>query len=115
MRVARHHRPHAAIAPHVRRDADTSEEDLHDRGRRADLDARADQRARHAVEATFELYVVIDVDLSFLPFGLLVAATGERLQRGPIELLERRPPAAFELLEGPGVEPLEQLADGLVE
>lgn len=64
---------------------------------------------------SFHFDVVVDVDPGELPFGILVPMLRQRLQRRSIQGLEQRAAAAFHLLEGAGVESLQQRGDGGIQ
>jgi hypothetical protein len=59
--------------------------------------------------------MVIDVDAPVLSLGQLVSHGGQCSQGGLVQRLEGGLPAAFELLERPRIELVEQLPDGLVQ
>ena len=67
----------AAVTALVRRDALTAREDLDNGLRCPQLDSRADQCDRHAVEAVVECDVVVDVHLGARPHAELVASCGK--------------------------------------
>ena len=73
------------------------------------------QTIRHAVEATFELDVIVDVDGGFLPRFDGEAFGGQGSQRGPVQFLEPASARALELAERLLIEPFEQVRDRFVE
>lgn len=58
-----------------------------------------------------DLDVTIEPDLALGPFGMLVGLGGQRLQRRPVERLERLPPARTQVPGHLAAERLEQLPD----
>ena len=79
-------------------------EDLDGVGADADIDLVAGQGMGDAVEGVMDLDVVVDVDAGLAPLGELVALARQRLQSGPVELLEPAAAATGGLLERPFVE-----------
>ena len=107
--------PAALVAADVAGDAGVLVEALH-RGRGvAQVDLFADQPVGNAVVVALELDVIVDVHGGPLPLGELVGLCGQRLEFGPVDLLEGLTPAAGQLLEGPEVELFQQLGDAPVE
>ena len=96
-------------------DAAALEEDFDGRLREARLDPRVHELIRHAVEVVIDLDVVIDVDATRLPFRQLVARARQRRERGPIELLEERPPTDAGDLHRAIVDGVDPLANGGVQ
>src|SRR5664279_4021455 len=88
-----------------------SDEDL-DRARTdADIGPLAHELVWNAVVVAVDLEVVVDADLGPLPGRELVGPVRQRLQRRSIDREKDASPGAFELSEGPVVEPLESLSD----
>ena len=96
-------------------DAVPLEEDFDGQLGHPGLDARVDQLIRHAVEVVVDLDVVIDVHATRLPGRQLVPRARQRLQRGPIDLLEERAPTDPEALHRPQVDRVDLGADRGIE
>ena len=62
-----------------------------------------------------DLDVVVEVDARLAPPGVLIALGRERLERGPVQVLEEAAPAALGLLERPLVERRQQGLDRLAD
>ena len=90
--------------------AATSDEDL-DRARGdADIGPLADELIGNAVVVALDLEVVVDADLGPLPGRELVWPVRQRLQGRSVDRLEDAASAAFELSEGPVVQPFDRSA-----
>jgi hypothetical protein len=89
-----------------------TDEDLDRRGRDADLGPLADELIGHAVVVAVDLDVVVDADLGPLPGRELVWPIRQWPESRRIDREKDAAPAAFELSEGPVVQPLESLSNG---
>ena len=79
------------------------------------VDLFVDEGVGDAVVVLFELDVVVDVDAGFLPDGEFVGLFRKRLEGRLVQLFEELAAGATEVFHRPGVEFVEQLADGLVQ
>src|SRR5208337_3758903 len=71
-----------------------------------------DKLIRHAVVMPLYLYVVVDVDRSFLPLSILVPVNHERFQNRLVELFKEVFSATVQLMEFAGVESFKQFLYG---
>src|SRR6266436_5534559 len=79
------------------------------------LDLLADQLVRHAVVMLGELDVVIEVDATALPRGVLVGKGWQRHERRLVQRFEERPPAHAPTAHRAVVDLVEQGPDRRVE
>ena len=106
----------AAAGPsHMGRHSPALVEDFDRRGGRARLDPFVHKLIGHAVEIVGDLNVIIDVDATWLPLRQLVPRRGQRLEGGPIKVLEERPSTHADRLHGPEVDRVDPLANGGIE
>ncbi len=82
-------------------------EDLHDHRGQADIHRLSDQPVRDAVVMIQDLHVIVDVDLSLLPFAVLIGRGRQRLQSRFVQFLEQGSPAAGKFFEGAIIERFE--------
>jgi hypothetical protein len=82
-----------------------TDEDLDGRGTDADIGSLTDKLVWNAVVVAVDLEVVVDADFRSLPGGELIGPDGQRPESRPINGLEDTRSGAFELSEGPVVEP----------
>ncbi|OIQ80056.1 hypothetical protein GALL_382050 [mine drainage metagenome] len=114
--VLRHGGEAAAMgAPGVGGDALAAVQQFDAAGGQPRLQLRADQVLRHAVAMAVDLDVVVDVHPHRLVAGPFPGLRGQRLQRRRVDGGEHRGAAAGQLLEQPGVEPVQQRRDRLVD
>ena len=81
----------------------------------AHLHGLADQLVGHRVVSAFDLDVVIEMNLSFLPSGEFIALKRQRAQDWTLEFGEQAGAAALATLEWTGVQLAEQLRDRAVQ
>ena len=75
-----------------------------------------DERVGHGVVVAVHLDVIVDMDSCLFPLGVFVRfGTGRGPQGRFIQLLKQGAPGAWQFLEGPVVERLEQRPDGAVQ
>jgi hypothetical protein len=83
--------PMVAAGPQMSSDPLTLQKDLNSARRQPHLDFAAGTVVRNAVEMTFELDMVVDADPAEAPLGKAIGLSRQRVEVGPIELLEQRP------------------------
>ena len=97
------------MAPNVAGHPAATNEDLDGARADPDLGPLADELVWDAVVVAVDLEVVVDADLGPLPGSELVGPGRQRLQCRPVDRVEDAAPAAFELSEGPVIQPGEAL------
>ena len=103
-------------AADMRGHPDTALEDLNCGRRVARLQRLPHELVRHAVVVLLNIDVIVDVGFDRFPDRDDVALGRQRFQRRPVQLLEQSGPASVGAFpERAVVQPIEQLADGLVE
>jgi len=102
------------VAAQMRGDPSVLEEAFDRRVRHSDHDVTY-ERVRHAVVVPIRFHVVVDADLRFEPFGVLVARRRQRFHRRPVDQLERLGATPRQFLERPPVELDEELCDRGIE
>lgn len=103
------------VRAHVQSDALALVEDLDGRGRGVNFHDPSRQLIGHAIEAVVELDVIVEVNGGLRPLREIEPLHRQRVQRWPVQLQEQALPCAFALLDGPLIEPVQQLADGAVQ
>jgi len=105
----------AAGEPGVDGDDTMLEDHLDGRCGEARLDVFVDQLIGHAVEVVSNLDVIVDVDATAFPFRELVAGRRQRLECGPVDLVEECPPTHADAWHRPLVDRVDPLANGRIE
>src|SRR5436305_4867696 len=83
--------PMVAAGPQMSGDPLALQKDLDGSRGQPHLDLAAGKAIRHAVEMTLELDMVVDADPTQTPLGKGIGLGRQRVEVGPIELLEQRP------------------------
>src|SRR3954452_10281668 len=83
--------PMVAAGTQMSSDPLTLQKDLNSARRQPHLDFAAGKTVRNAVEMVLELDMVIDADSANAPLGKAIRLRRQRVEVGPIELLEQRP------------------------
>ena len=96
-------------------DAGAFAEDFDGRGGEAHVHRLTDEAMGHTIEMALRFEMIIEMDASMTPFGLLVGGGGQRLERRLIRGEELGMPRAGQFLEGAVIEVSEQCGQGGVE
>src|SRR5205085_6941614 len=108
--------PMVAASPQMSSNPLALQKDLNSARRQPNLDFAAGKAVGHAVEMALELDMVIDADPANAPFGKAIELRRQRVEVGPIELLEQCPAGDTEAPDRAFVVELpQQLADRGIE